>query len=66
MRQALGTVVFFGMLGVTFVGLFFTPVFFNVIRRVTGRNVLPPEERHPIIEEPAPAAGHVADAHGRG
>jgi hydrophobe/amphiphile efflux-1 (HAE1) family protein len=36
MRQALGTVVFFGMLGVTFVGLFFTPVFFTVIRRLTG------------------------------
>lgn len=28
MRQALGTVVFFGMLGVTFFGLFLTQVFF--------------------------------------
>ena len=27
MRQALGTAVFFGMLGVTFFGLFLTPVF---------------------------------------
>jgi AcrB/AcrD/AcrF family len=27
MRQALGTAVFFGMLGVTFFGLVFTPIF---------------------------------------
>lgn len=33
MRQALGTAVFFGMLGVTFFGLFFTPVFYLIIRR---------------------------------
>jgi multidrug efflux pump len=36
MRQALGTVVFYGMLGVTFFGLFLTPVFYFVIRRLTG------------------------------
>src|ERR1044072_6869118 len=28
MRQALGTVFFFGMIGVTFFGLFLTPVFY--------------------------------------
>ncbi len=32
MRQALGTAVFFGMSGVTFLGLFFTPVFYVTIR----------------------------------
>src|SRR4029434_722642 len=32
MRQALGTAVFFGMIGVTFFGIFFTPVFYVVIR----------------------------------
>ena len=32
MRQALGTAVFFGMLGVTFFGLFLTPVFYVVLR----------------------------------
>ena len=31
MRQALGTAVFFGMLGVTVFGLFLTPVFYIVI-----------------------------------
>jgi multidrug efflux pump len=33
MRLALGVAVFSGMLGVTFFGLFFTPVFYTVIRR---------------------------------
>ena len=32
MRQALGTAVFFGMLGVTFFGLIFTPVFYVFCR----------------------------------
>jgi HAE1 family hydrophobic/amphiphilic exporter-1 len=32
MRQALGTAVFFGMLGVTLFGLLFTPVFYVLIR----------------------------------
>ena len=35
MRQALGTAVFYGMLGVTFFGLLLTPVFYLVIRAVT-------------------------------
>ncbi|HEV2557534.1 MAG TPA: multidrug efflux RND transporter permease subunit [Microvirga sp.] len=35
MRQALGTAVFFGMLGVTFFGLFLTPVFYVAIRALT-------------------------------
>ncbi|WP_333824153.1 efflux RND transporter permease subunit [Pinisolibacter sp.] len=36
MRQALGTAVFYGMIGVTFFGLFLTPVFYVAIRRTTG------------------------------
>lgn len=43
MRQALGTVVFFGMLGVTFFGVFLTPVFYTVIRRLTGYRIAPAE-----------------------
>ena len=43
MRQALGTVVFFGMIGVTFFGVFLTPVFYTVIRRATGRRLVPAE-----------------------
>ena len=34
MRQALGTAVFFGMIGATVFGLFLTPVFYVAIRRV--------------------------------
>ena len=37
MRQALGTAVFFGMLGVTFFGLFLTPVFYVAIRLAVQR-----------------------------
>ena len=40
-RHALGTVVFAGMLGVTFFGLLLTPVFFVLIRRITGRSQEP-------------------------
>ena len=40
MRQALGTAVFFGMLGVTLFGLFLTPVFYVVVRRLGGAKKL--------------------------
>jgi hypothetical protein len=35
MRRALGTAVFSGMLGVTILGLFLTPVFYVTLRRVS-------------------------------
>src|SRR5262249_36764864 len=35
MRRTLGTAVFAGMLGVTLFGIFLTPVFFYVIRRLS-------------------------------
>ncbi|MDB5364818.1 MAG: bepG [Rhodospirillales bacterium] len=34
LRQAIGTAVFFGMLGVTIFGLFFTPIFYVLVRRL--------------------------------
>ncbi|MBB3892451.1 hydrophobe/amphiphile efflux-1 (HAE1) family protein [Phenylobacterium haematophilum] len=37
MRQALGTAVFFGMLGVTIFGLIFTPVFYVLCRWLAAR-----------------------------
>ena len=37
LRQALGTAVFFGMIGVTAFGLIFTPVFYVVSRAVAAR-----------------------------
>ncbi|WP_420382749.1 efflux RND transporter permease subunit [Novosphingobium sp.] len=38
LRQALGTAVFFGMAGVTAFGLLFTPSFYVLSRRLSGRN----------------------------
>ena len=40
MRQALGTAVFSGMLGVTLFGIFLTPVFFAVIDQMTEWKIL--------------------------
>ena len=37
LRQALGTAVFFGMLGVTAFGLVFTPVFYVALRQLGGK-----------------------------
>ncbi len=48
MRHALGQAVFCGMLGVTFFGIFLTPVFFYTIRR----RYRPPQESH--HEKPPP------------
>jgi hypothetical protein len=47
MRQALGPAVFAGMFGVTFFGIFLTPVFFYVIRgfrRAKTRSDVGPDE----------------------
>ncbi len=45
-RHALGTVVFSGMLGVTFFGLLLTPVFYVLIRRTTARRAEPAPVSH--------------------
>jgi len=37
MRQALGTAVFFGMLGVTIFGLLFTPIFYVLVRWIGSK-----------------------------
>jgi len=57
MRQALGTAVFSGMLGVTLFGLFLTPVFYVVLRKmVASRNQDSPENEElntapqPVLE----------------
>jgi HAE1 family hydrophobic/amphiphilic exporter-1 len=47
MRRSLGTAVFSGMLGVTVVGLFLTPVFYVVLRRLFPVRVKPGE---PVVE----------------
>jgi len=49
MRHTLGVAVFSGMLGVTVFGIFFTPVFYSVIRWMTSR-------KKPLPEPPATPA----------
>ena len=45
MRHAMGVAVFFGMLGVTLFGLFLTPVFYVLLRKL-GRGALHSAARH--------------------
>jgi multidrug efflux pump len=40
MRRTLGTTVFSGMLGVTLFGIFLTPVFYVLLRRLSGNRPL--------------------------
>jgi hydrophobe/amphiphile efflux-1 (HAE1) family protein len=47
MRQALGTAVFFGMLGVTLFGLLFTPVFYVLVRYIGTLGKSPKEVAGP-------------------
>ncbi len=54
MRQALGTAVFYGMLGVTFFGLLLTPVFYLVIR--AGTEKLKARRGQPVEKPAAPLA----------
>jgi multidrug efflux pump len=58
MRVALGLAVFAGMIGVTACGIFFTPVFYNVISWLTERQAQP--EGSPSASAPAQTAaeGH--------
>jgi len=57
MRAAMGVAVFSGMIGVTAFGLFFTPVFYVLIRRLTGNRRLQhhsaPAVSHPDAKEPS-------------
>ena len=48
MRQALGTAVFFGMIGVTIFGLLFTPVFYVILRAFVERR----EQRRSAAKSP--------------
>jgi hydrophobe/amphiphile efflux-1 (HAE1) family protein len=55
MRIALGTAVFWGMIGVTLFGLIFTPVFYVVIRQLLGGESTAKSEpaTHPATPQPA-------------
>jgi multidrug efflux pump len=57
MRSAMGVAVFFGMIGVTAFGLFLTPVFYVLMRKLAGNR---PLAHHGAVHAP------VAPAHGGG
>jgi hypothetical protein len=59
MRQALGVAVFSGMLGVTFFGIFLTPVFFYTLRRF-GERQQPSAHGAPVTEKRRDAFGGAA------
>ncbi|MBU0583169.1 MAG: efflux RND transporter permease subunit [Alphaproteobacteria bacterium] len=52
MRQSLGTAVFSGMLGVTIVGLFLTPVFYVALRSLFPPRAATEEAPHPAERAP--------------
>ncbi|MDP9902913.1 efflux RND transporter permease subunit [Variovorax ginsengisoli] len=61
MRKAMGVAVFSGMIGVTAFGLFLTPVFYVLLRKLAGNR---PLKLHGTVPHPA---GHGASsAHGGG
>ncbi|MBN3759256.1 efflux RND transporter permease subunit [Burkholderia sp. Ac-20365] len=50
MRHAIGIAVFFGMLGVTLFGLLLTPVFYVVLRKLTGtEHIVDKHGHHPHV-----------------
>jgi multidrug efflux pump len=53
MRHAMGVAVFFGMLGVTFFGLFLTPVFYVLLRALEKRVTGTEKVHHHILAAPA-------------
>ena len=57
MRQAMGIAVFYGMIGVTFFGIFLTPLFYVMLRALTGNKPL--KQAGAVPEE---AIGHKKDA----
>ncbi|MBU2091218.1 MAG: efflux RND transporter permease subunit, partial [Alphaproteobacteria bacterium] len=52
MRQAMGVAVFSGMIGVTFFGIFLTPMFYVLIRRLAGNRPLRALGESTMAEEP--------------
>jgi multidrug efflux pump subunit AcrB len=57
MRRAIGITVFSGMLGVTFFGLLFTPVFYVLVRRFLGGETKQPPLANPT-DSPPPQTIH--------
>jgi multidrug efflux pump len=67
MRRAMGIAVFFGMLGVTLFGLLLTPVFYVLLRQLTGGKQLKDRHgKHPHIHGPDDDGRHDRGNDGKG
>jgi multidrug efflux pump len=55
MRHAMGVAVFAGMIGVTLFGIFLTPVFYVLLRALTGNRPLKQHGEAPHAPVMAPA-----------
>lgn len=64
MRKAMGVAVFAGMIGVTAFGLFLTPVFYVLMRRLAGNRALKLHGDVPHGEDFVSAAHPAAPSHG--
>ena len=56
MRAAMGLAVFCGMIGVTFFGIFMTPVFYVLLRKLAGERPL--RQHIAVPEDDEPVAHH--------
>lgn len=66
MRKAMGVAVFAGMIGVTAFGLFLTPVFYVLMRRLAGNRPLKLHGEVPHGDDFVSADHPVAPSHGGG
>jgi multidrug efflux pump len=66
MRSAMGVAVFAGMIGVTAFGLFLTPVFYVVLRHLTGNKPLKLHGEVPHLDDSFVSADHPAAPHAAG
>jgi multidrug efflux pump len=57
MRQAMGVAVFAGMIGVTAFGIFLTPVFYVLLRKLSGNRPLRHHGDVPLHGEPLVGGG---------
>ena len=62
MRRSVGTAMLWGAFGVTLFGLFLTPVFYSVVRRLTDRKAVKPVLPHGLDAVPARATPGVLPA----
>lgn len=60
MRAAMGVAVFAGMIGVTFFGIFMTPVFYVLVRKITGNRPLIQHKEEHSESEHGPKVIHLA------